>query len=167
MSYVDGIAPAKTVVLGAGSWGTTFAKILGDAAAGTDRKIVLWGRRQEVVDQINDHHRNPRYLSTTELPANISASIDAEEVLKDAQLVVLAVPAQTLREQLRGWAGHLAKDAVVVSLMKGLELGTDQRMSQVIAAELGLSPERIVVVSGPNLAMEIARQEPTASVVAC
>jgi glycerol-3-phosphate dehydrogenase (NAD(P)+) len=167
VSYVDGIAPAKTAVLGAGSWGTTFAKILGDAAAGTDRKIVLWGRRQEVVDQINDHHRNPRYLSTTELPANISASSDVEEVLKDAQLVVLAVPAQTLREQLRGWAGHLAKDAVVVSLMKGLELGTDQRMSQVIAQELNLTQDRIVVVSGPNLAMEIARQEPTASVVAC
>ncbi|MBP2414025.1 glycerol-3-phosphate dehydrogenase (NAD(P)+) [Arthrobacter stackebrandtii] len=167
MSFVDGIAPVKTAVLGAGSWGTTFAKIMGDAAAGTDRKIVLWGRRQEVVDQINDHHRNPRYLSTTELPENISASTDVAEVLKDAQLVVLAVPAQTLREQLRGWAGLIAEDAVVVSLMKGLELGTDQRMSQVIAQELNLTEDRIVVVSGPNLAMEIARQEPTASVVAC
>ncbi|ALE92494.1 glycerol-3-phosphate dehydrogenase [Arthrobacter alpinus] len=167
MSYVDGIAPVKIAVLGAGSWGTTFAKILGDAAAGTDRKIVVWGRRQEVVDQINIHHRNPRYLSTTELPANIGASTDAVEVLRDAELVVLAVPAQTLREQLRGWAGHLAKDVVVVSLMKGLELGTDQRMSQVIEEELGLTPDRVVVISGPNLAMEIARQEPTASVVAC
>lgn len=167
MSFVDGLAPAKIAVLGAGSWGTTFAKVLGDAAAGTDRKIVLWGRRQEVVDQINDHHRNPRYLSTTQLPANISASTDVAEVLKDAELVVLAVPAQTLREQLRGWAGHLAANAVVVSLMKGLELGTDQRMSQVIEQELGIDQERIAVVSGPNLAMEIARQEPTASVVAC
>ncbi|MGA7203589.1 MAG: NAD(P)H-dependent glycerol-3-phosphate dehydrogenase [Specibacter sp.] len=167
MSYVDGAAPAKIAVLGAGSWGTTFAKILGDAAAGTDRKIVLWGRRAEVVDQINNHHRNPRYLSTTELPANISASTDVVDVLANAQLVVVAVPAQTLREQLRGWAGHLAKDAVVVSLMKGLELGTDQRMSEVIGQELNLSPDRVVVVSGPNLAIEIARQEPTASVVAC
>lgn len=167
MSYVDGKAPAKTAVLGAGSWGTTFAKILGDAAAGTDRKIVLWGRREEVVDQINDHHRNPRYLSTTELPTNISASTDVAEVLRGAELVVLAVPAQTLREQLRGWAGLLGKDAVVVSLMKGLELGTDQRMSQVIEQELGITADRVVVVSGPNLAMEIARQEPTASVVAC
>jgi glycerol-3-phosphate dehydrogenase (NAD(P)+) len=167
VSYVDGVAPAKIAVLGAGSWGTTFAKILGDAAAGSDRQIVLWGRRAEVVDQINQHHRNPRYLSTTELPHNISASTDVLEVLAEAQLVVLAVPAQTLREQLRGWAGHLAKDAVVVSLMKGLELGTDQRMSEVIGQELDLTPDRVVVVSGPNLAMEIARQEPTASVVAC
>ncbi|PYI68791.1 glycerol-3-phosphate dehydrogenase [Arthrobacter livingstonensis] len=167
MSYVDGTAPAKIAVLGAGSWGTTFAKVLADAAQGTDRKIVLWGRRQEVVDQINGHHRNPRYLSTTELPHNISASTDVVEVLKDAQLVILAVPAQTLRGQLRGWAGLLAGDAVVVSLMKGLELETDQRMSQVIEGELNLTPDRVVVVSGPNLAMEIARQEPTASVVAC
>ncbi len=132
MSYVDGLAPAKIAVLGAGSWGTTFAKVLGDAAEGTDLRVVLWGRRQEVVDQINDLHRNPRYLSTIELPACISASTDVLEVLRDAELVVLAVPAQTLREQLHGWAGHLAPDAVVVSLMKGLELGTDQRMSQVI-----------------------------------
>lgn len=167
MSYVDGLVPAKIAVLGAGSWGTTFAKILGDAAQGTERKIVLWGRRAEVVEQINDHHRNPRYLSSTELPRNITASTDVSAVLKDAELVIVAVPAQTLREQLRGWAPHLAKDAVVVSLMKGLELHTDQRMSQVIIEELGLTPNRVVVVSGPNLAMEIARQEPTASVVAC
>ncbi|GAA5229344.1 NAD(P)H-dependent glycerol-3-phosphate dehydrogenase [Arthrobacter cryoconiti] len=167
MSYVDGLVPAKIAVLGAGSWGTTFAKILGDAAQGTERKIILWGRRAEVVEQINDHHRNPRYLSSTELPLNITASTDISAVLKDAELVIVAVPAQTLREQLRGWAPHLAKDAVVVSLMKGLELHTDQRMSQVIMEELGLTPNRVVVVSGPNLAMEIARQEPTASVVAC
>lgn len=170
MSFTDGIAPVKTAVLGAGSWGTTFAKILGDAAiaAGQDeRKIVLWGRREEVVDQINNQHRNPRYLAGTELPRNITASTDVQDVLKDAELVILAVPAQTLREQLRGWVDFIAPDAVVVSLMKGLELGTDQRMSQVIEEELKLPANRVAVVSGPNLAMEIARQEPTASVVAC
>lgn len=167
MSYVDGAAPAKIAVLGAGSWGTTFAKVLGDAAAGTDRRIVLWGRRDEVVDQINKQHRNARYLSAVELPANISASTNLAEVLDGAELVVLAVPAQTLREQLHSVAGHLAGDAVVVSLMKGLELGTDARMSEVIAEELSIEANRIAVVSGPNLAMEIARQEPTASVIAC
>src|SRR4029453_15161100 len=81
--------------------------------------------------------------------------------------VCLAVPAQSLRPQLGEWKRLLAPDAIVVSLMKGLELGTDSRMSEVIAEELGLPPERVAVVSGPNLAMEIARQEPTASVVAC
>ncbi len=159
----------SVAVLGAGSWGTTFAKILADAAAasGEERSIRIWGRRPEVVDQINSRSRNPQYLKDVELPATITASVDVREVLRDADLVVLAVPAQSLRPQLREWAGMIGPGAVVVSLMKGLELGTDARMSEVIGAELGLPPERIAVVSGPNLAMEIAREEPTASVVAC
>ncbi|KSU79271.1 NAD(P)-dependent glycerol-3-phosphate dehydrogenase [Arthrobacter sp. BHU FT2] len=161
---------ARTVaVLGAGSWGTTFAKILADAAtaAGTPRDIRLWGRRSEVVEQVNSAHRNDQYLKDVPLPASITASTDVATVLDGADLVVLAVPAQSLRPQLRQWRELIAPDAIVVSLMKGLELGTDARMSQVISEELGLPAERIAVVSGPNLAMEIAREEPTASVVAC
>jgi glycerol-3-phosphate dehydrogenase (NAD(P)+) len=161
---------ARTVaVLGAGSWGTTFAKVLADAAiaAGVPREIRVWGRRGEVVDQINSLHRNVQYLKDIELPANITASTDVREVLRGADLVVLAVPAQSLRPQLREWKDMIDPEAVVVSLMKGLELGTDARMSEVISQELDLPPRRIAVVSGPNLAMEIAREEPTASVVAC
>jgi glycerol-3-phosphate dehydrogenase (NAD(P)+) len=159
----------SVAVLGAGSWGTTFAKILADAAAaaGDPRSIRLWGRRAEVVDQINTSHVNAQYLKDVPLPGSISASTDVAAVLKDADLVVIAVPAQSLRPQLREWKGLIAPDAMVVSLMKGLELGTDARMSEVIGEELGLPAERIAIVSGPNLAMEIAREEPTASVVAC
>jgi glycerol-3-phosphate dehydrogenase (NAD(P)+) len=159
----------SVAVLGAGSWGTTFAKILADAAAaaGDPRTIRLWGRRAEVVDQINTSHVNAQYLKDVPLPGSISASTDVAAVLKDADLVVIAVPAQSLRPQLREWKGLIAPDAMVVSLMKGLELGTDARMSEVIGEELGLPAERIAIVSGPNLAMEIAREEPTASVVAC
>ena len=159
----------SVAVLGAGSWGTTFAKILADAAAaaGDPRTIRLWGRRAEVVDQINTSHVNAQYLKDVQLPESISASTDVAAVLKDADLVVIAVPAQSLRPQLREWKGLIAPDAMVVSLMKGLELGTDARMSEVIGEELGLPAERIAIVSGPNLAMEIAREEPTASVVAC
>ncbi len=159
----------SVAVLGAGSWGTTFAKILADAAtaAGTPREIRLWGRRGEVVEQVNNSHRNHQYLKDVPLPASITASTDVADVLRGADLVVLAVPAQSLRPQLREWRHLIAPDAVVVSLMKGLELGTDARMSQVISEELGLEAGRIAVVSGPNLAMEIAREEPTASVVAC
>ncbi|HET7139949.1 MAG TPA: NAD(P)H-dependent glycerol-3-phosphate dehydrogenase [Arthrobacter sp.] len=168
----DGSRPgsARSVaVLGAGSWGTTFAKILADAAgaAGEQRSIRIWGRRSEVVEQINSSHRNVQYLQETQLPPSITASTDVREVLAGADLVVLAVPAQTLRLQLREWKPLIAPDAVVVSLMKGLELGTDARMSEVISDELGIPAGRIAVVSGPNLAMEIAREEPTASVVAC
>jgi glycerol-3-phosphate dehydrogenase (NAD(P)+) len=156
-------------VLGAGSWGTPFAKILADAAtsSGVERRLRLWGRRAEVVEQINLHHRNPQYLADVELPPSITASTDVAAVLAGADLVVLAVPAQSLRLQLREWKPLLEPDALVVSLMKGLELSTDARMSEVICEELGIPASRIAVVSGPNLAMEIAREEPTASVVAC
>ncbi|NSX36870.1 NAD(P)-dependent glycerol-3-phosphate dehydrogenase [Pseudarthrobacter oxydans] len=159
----------SVAVLGAGSWGTTFAKILADAAAaaGDPRTIRLWGRRAEVVDQINTSHVNEQYLKDVPLPESISASTDVAAVLDGADLVVIAVPAQSLRPQLREWKGLIARDAMMVSLMKGLELGTDARMSEVIGEELGLPAERIAIVSGPNLAMEIAREEPTASVVAC
>jgi glycerol-3-phosphate dehydrogenase (NAD(P)+) len=159
--------PAKVAVLGAGSWGTTFAKVVGDAAKGSDRRIMLWGRRAEVVAQINNRSRNEQYLPGIDLPGNVTASTDVAEVLDGAELVVLAVPAQSLRPQLRDWKPLIGPTAVVVSLMKGLELGTDARMSQVIGQELGLEADRIAVISGPNLAMEIARQQPTASVVAC
>jgi glycerol-3-phosphate dehydrogenase (NAD(P)+) len=160
---------ASVAVLGAGSWGTTFAKILADAAiaSGAEGSIRLWGRRREVVDQINTLHRNEQYLKDVALPPGISASTDVAAVLAGAELVVLAVPAQSLRPQLREWKHLVAPGAVVVSLMKGLELHSDSRMSEVICEELGIPASRVAVVSGPNLAMEIAREEPTASVVAC
>jgi glycerol-3-phosphate dehydrogenase (NAD(P)+) len=161
---------ARTVaVLGAGSWGTTFAKVVADAAtaSGVERRIRLWGRRAEVVDQINTLHKNEQYLKEVVLPPSITASTDVEEVFDGAELVILAVPAQTLRPQLREWKRLLPPEAFVVSLMKGLELHSDARMSEVIGEELGIPANRIAVVSGPNLAMEIAREEPTASVVAC
>jgi glycerol-3-phosphate dehydrogenase (NAD(P)+) len=161
---------ASTVaVLGAGSWGTTFAKILADSAAasGVEGSIRLWGRRAEIVEQINTLHRNEQYLKGIALPASITASTDIAEVLAGAELVVIAVPAQTLRPQLRKWKDQMPPGAFVVSLMKGLELHSDARMSEVICEELGIPASRVAVVSGPNLAMEIAREEPTASVVAC
>ncbi|MHA7276298.1 NAD(P)H-dependent glycerol-3-phosphate dehydrogenase [Arthrobacter sp. HLT1-21] len=159
--------PAVAAVLGSGSWGTTFAKILADAGAAHGTQVRLWARREDVADEINTSRRNSRYLADTVLPGNILCSTDIAEVLDGAELVAVAVPAQSLRPQLQGWKPLLRDDAVVVSLMKGLEIGSDARMSQVIAAELDLPAGRIAVVSGPNLALEIARQEPTASVVAC
>ncbi|WP_026552332.1 NAD(P)H-dependent glycerol-3-phosphate dehydrogenase [Arthrobacter sp. H20] len=159
--------PAVVAVLGAGSWGTTFAKILADAGAPHGTQVRVWARREDVAEEINTSRRNSRYLSDTELPENITSSANIAEVLAGAELVAVAVPAQSLRPQLQGWKHLLREDAVVVSLMKGLEVGSDARMSQVIAAELDIPAQRIAVVSGPNLALEIARQEPTASVVAC
>lgn len=154
---------AKTAVLGAGSWGTAFALVLADA--GND--VHMWGRRQEVCDTINDKRENTEYLPGIEIPDAVEASHDPVHVLQERDVVVLAVPSQQLRANLEEWAEYIPDDAIIVSLMKGIELGTHKRMSEVIAELTGAGPGRIAVVSGPNLAKEIAQREPAASVVAC
>jgi glycerol-3-phosphate dehydrogenase (NAD(P)+) len=150
-------------VFGAGSWGTAFSIVLADA--GND--VTMWARREEVAAAINESRENTEYLPGIELPSQVSATHDVEKALHGADVVVLATPSQTLRGNLVEWAPYVEDDAVLVSLMKGVELGTLERMSQVIAEVTGAGPERIAVVSGPNLAREIAQREPAASVVAC
>jgi glycerol-3-phosphate dehydrogenase (NAD(P)+) len=154
---------SKVAVFGAGSWGTAFSIVLSDA--GND--VTIWGRREDVCATINDKRENTDYLPGIELDRRISATHDPEEALAGAETVVLAVPSQTLRQNLDAWAPHIPSDAVLVSLMKGVELGSLKRMSEVIAEVTGAAPERIAVVSGPNLAKPIAMREPAASVVAC
>jgi glycerol-3-phosphate dehydrogenase (NAD(P)+) len=127
----------------------------------------MWGRRAELVDQINQSHVNGDYLPDLLLPEAISATNDPRQALDRVDMVVLAVPSQQLRTNLARWAGVLPPEVPVVSLMKGVELGTTKRMSEVIAEVGHVSMERIVVVSGPNLAREIAAKQPAASVVAC
>ncbi|NUL43608.1 NAD(P)-dependent glycerol-3-phosphate dehydrogenase [Cellulosimicrobium funkei] len=161
--------PEKLVVVGAGSWGTTFAKVLADSAIErgvVEPEIVLWARRPEVAEDITLRKRNTDYLPDIDLPACLSATTDLAEAVAGAGLVVLAIPAQEVRGHLPSIRAHLDPAAVVVSLVKGLERGTDARMSELCAEELSLPEERFAVVSGPNLALEIARQEPTATVVA-
>lgn len=159
--------PRKIAVMGAGSWGTTFAKVMADAVAENGVAVQIWARRDDAAREINERHTNSRYLRDTKLPQNISASSDRQEVLAGADLVVLAIPSQSLRAELESFKNLIEPEVVVLSLMKGLERGTDLRMSQVIAEVAELPAERIAVLSGPNLAMEIAREQPTASVVAC
>jgi glycerol-3-phosphate dehydrogenase (NAD(P)+) len=154
---------SRVAVMGAGSWGTAFALVLADAG----HEVRMWGRREEVCDAITSQHENPEYMPGIDLPSVITASHDAGWVLAGAQLVVLAVPSQTLRANLEQWAPALPPGAPVVSLMKGVELGTHLRMSEVIAEVADVGPDRICVVSGPNLAREIAQRQPAASVVAC
>jgi glycerol-3-phosphate dehydrogenase (NAD(P)+) len=152
----------KAAVLGAGSWGTAYAKVLGDAGG----DVTLWARREEVAAAIRQYGTNPDYLPSVRLPERVTATSDAEEAIRDAELVVLAVPSQTLRGNLTGWRDWIAPDATLVSLAKGIELGTTKRMSEVIVEEGGVKLDRVVVVSGPNLAAEIAAEQPTATVVA-
>ncbi|GAA1766906.1 NAD(P)H-dependent glycerol-3-phosphate dehydrogenase [Nocardioides hankookensis] len=153
----------KVAVFGAGSWGTAFSIVLADA--GND--VTLWARREEVAAAVNEQRENADYLPGVELPPAIQATHDVEKALHGADVVVLATPSQSLRENLSQWAPYVEPGATFVSLMKGVELGTLERMSQVIAEITEAGPERIAVISGPNLAKEIARREPAASVVAC
>ncbi|HPB71715.1 MAG TPA: NAD(P)H-dependent glycerol-3-phosphate dehydrogenase [Phycicoccus sp.] len=148
-------------VFGTGSWGTAFALVLADAGT----PVRMWGRRADMVARINAGE-NATYLPGVELPPTITASSDAEAVAAGADIVVLAVPSQTLRANLTQWGHVLPGEAAVVSLMKGVELGTSKRMSEVVEEVGGVERERIVVVSGPNLAREIAAKQPAASVVA-
>lgn len=153
----------RAAVLGAGSWGTAFGKVLADA--GCD--VMLWARRQQVADAIQAGRRNPDYLDDIELPSRLRATGDPLAALASADLVVLAVPSQTLRDNLLAWRPAIPAGATLVSLMKGVELGTSQRMSEVIREVADVAAERVAVVSGPNLAREIALEQPAASVVAC
>jgi glycerol-3-phosphate dehydrogenase (NAD(P)+) len=153
----------KAAVMGAGSWGTTFAQVLCDAGT----PAVLFARNPEVAKVISATRENPAYLPGITLTEALRATADPAEALDGADLVVLAIPAQSLRENLASWAPLLPPTALLVSLMKGIELGSCNRMSEVIAEVAGAPAERIAVVSGPNLSREIARREHAATVVAC
>lgn len=153
----------RCAVFGTGSWGTAFAMILADAGC----EVSLWGRRPELTGTINRTRHNPDYFPDLELPPGVTATSDPAEAAAGAEFAVLVVPSQTLRANLEAWSPVLDPRTVLVSMMKGVELGSGKLMSEVIAEVTGAGPERIAVVSGPNLAAEIVRRQPAASVVAC
>jgi glycerol-3-phosphate dehydrogenase (NAD(P)+) len=124
-------------------------------------------RRAEVAEEINAAHTNVGYLPGVVLPQGIRATADPAEALDGVRTVILGVPSQTMRTNLESWRGGIAADATLVSLAKGIELGTCLRMSQVIVAVTGADPGQVAVVSGPNLAAEVAEEQPAATVVAC
>ena len=163
MSLPDTTSPKKTkvAVLGAGSWGTTFAKILCDAGA----DVTIWARRPELAREISESKRNSDYLPGINLPRNLWASSKLPEVLDGAEQVYLSVPSQTLRGNLQIVRELIPSDALIISLMKGVEKGTRFRMSEVIHQELRIDGGRVAVASGPNLALEIAKEQPTAAVI--
>jgi glycerol-3-phosphate dehydrogenase (NAD(P)+) len=150
----------RIAVLGAGSWGTTFAKVLADAGG----EVTLWARRSEVAREIRESNRNSDYLPGINLPPGLDATDQIERALEGAKQVYVAVPSQHLRVEIAKFAPLISSDALVVSLMKGVEAGSGLRMSEVFNQVGGFEIERIAVVSGPNLALEIARNQPTAAV---
>ncbi|MDV6013487.1 NAD(P)H-dependent glycerol-3-phosphate dehydrogenase [Haloechinothrix sp. LS1_15] len=157
------IVPQRIAVLGAGSWGTSFAKVLCDAG----RDVTMWARRAEVAAEIAEGGSNERYLPGVRLPDGLSATSDPGRALDGAEAVVLAVPSQQLRTNLTGWRDLLPARGALISLAKGVELGTLKRMSEVITEVTGADERRVVAVAGPNLAREIAEEQPSAAVLAC
>lgn len=149
-------------VLGTGSWGTAFSTVLAEAGA----SVRLWGRRSDQAERINTTHENADYLPGIELPEAIVATTDVAQALNEAEMVVVALPSQKVREAMAQWQHLIPRDAAVVSLMKGIERGTGARMSEVLASAGDIDPERIAALSGPNLAREIAVRQPSASVIA-
>lgn len=153
----------NVAVMGAGSWGTTLAKVFADAG----NEVRLWARRAELAEAINTRHENPDYLPDLPLPESIQATTDPAQALGDASIVIFGVPSQPLRANLEDWAPLLPQDATVVSISKGVEKETLNLMSEVIADAAGVEEERIAVLSGPNLAKEVAQEQPAATVIAC
>ncbi|MET8137464.1 NAD(P)H-dependent glycerol-3-phosphate dehydrogenase [Streptomyces sp. NPDC005251] len=154
---------ARAAVLSAGSWGTAVAKVLADAGS----TVIVHARRCEIADAINTVHRNPGYFPDVELPASLTATTDPAAALDGAEYLVLSIPAQSLRTNLAAWAPHIGPDTVIVSLMKGIELGSGERPSRVITEVTGVSADRVAVLSGPNLAREIMDGRPAAATIAC
>jgi glycerol-3-phosphate dehydrogenase (NAD(P)+) len=150
-------------VIGAGNWGTTFAQVLCDAGTPT----ALWCRRQEVADTINSSRCNQDYLPGFTLPPSLRATSDPADALAGASIVVFAMPSQTLRQNLVNFVALIPPGALLVSLMKGIELDTGKRMSEVIADVADWPTDQIAVITGPNLAHEIAQRQYAGAVVAC
>ncbi len=152
----------QITVLGAGSWGTALAALL----AANGHAVRLWAREERLVSTLRSERENARYLPGIRLSPNIEPMTDRAEAAAQSQVVVFAVPSGALRQVAEEFAPYIAPDMLLLSASKGLEDNTGLRMSQVLAATLRCAEERTVVLSGPNLAVEMARGVPTASVAA-
>jgi glycerol-3-phosphate dehydrogenase (NAD(P)+) len=150
-------------VVGAGSWGTAFAAVL----AANHVPTLIWARRPELAREINAKHLTQSYLPDIPLPTTLRATADIEEAVGPAAVVVMATPSHALREKMKEIGPLIPIDAAVVSLTKGVEQDSLLRMTEVISEAGNVEPERTATVSGPNLAKEVAKGLPGATVVAC
>ena len=151
-------------VMGAGSWGTALAKVFADGG----NEVILWARRRELAEAITQTGYNADYLPGIALPTSIRATADPRHALEaGVDIVVLAVPSQTVRDNLEQWSAFLPESATLVAVSKGIETASLLRVSEVIAEASGVSADRVAVLSGPNLAKEIAAEQPAATVIAC
>jgi glycerol-3-phosphate dehydrogenase (NAD(P)+) len=151
---------SKVVVLGAGQWGSTLAQVLCDAG----NHVLIWGRNQVVVDEINNSHTNTQYLNENSLPVGLKATTDLKEAFEYSNIYILAVPAQTLRENLKIWKPYVQPGAVYVSTLKGIEVSTMSRMTEIIHEVM--ETNNVAIITGPNLANELVLRQPAGAVAA-
>jgi glycerol-3-phosphate dehydrogenase (NAD(P)+) len=151
---------SKVTVFGAGAWGSTMAQVLTDSG----NEVLLWGRSQKVVDEINNSHSNKKYLDDHILPSELLASTDLKEAFDFSEIYVLAIPSTQLRETLKLWKHHFSDNCLIISTLKGIEISTQLRMSEIITEVLG--PHKIALITGPNLAAELILRQPAGAVAA-
>jgi glycerol-3-phosphate dehydrogenase (NAD(P)+) len=151
---------STVTVFGAGAWGSTMAQVLSDA--GND--VLLWGRSKDVIAEINSAHTNKKYLVKHELPLSLQATTDLAQAFAHSHIYVLAIPAQQLRLTLEEWKPFFSTDSIIVSTLKGIEISTQMRMTEVIQDVLG--PRPIAIITGPNLADELVLRQPAGAVAA-
>ena len=149
----------KIAVIGAGSWGTTLAVLLGEK--GFD--VKLWARREELANEIESKKENVQYLPGIKIPDTVIAEHSLKNALNSSEIIIIAIPSEFLRNSIKEIKPYF-KSQIIVSVTKGLEHHTCKRMSQVIEEELGRA--KIAVLSGPNHAEEVSIKMPTASVIA-
>jgi glycerol-3-phosphate dehydrogenase (NAD(P)+) len=151
---------SRITVFGAGAWGSTLAQVLCDAG----NEVLLWGRNAETVAEINDAHTNQRYLAGQVLPSNLSATTDLDEAFAFSQTYVLAIPSTQLRATLNEWKGRFSAECTIVSTLKGIEVSTMLRMTEIIEQVLG--KHKVAILTGPNLADELILRQPAGAVAA-
>jgi glycerol-3-phosphate dehydrogenase (NAD(P)+) len=151
---------SRVSVFGAGAWGSTLAQVLCDAG----NEVLLWGRNAETVGEINDSHTNHRYLAGQVLPTTLRATTDLDETFAFSQIYVLAIPSTQLRATLNEWKPRFSADCTIVSTLKGIEVSTMLRMTEIIEQVLG--KHKIALLTGPNLADELILRQPAGAVAA-
>ena len=149
---------SKVAFIGGGSFGTALAVLL--AKKGND--VTIFNRDKNVVDDINNNKRNSKYIKNLVIPDNIEACLSIDDAVNSVEFVVLAVPSHTIRDMVKKIKGKIGKDTIIISIAKGIEEGTDERLSVVIEEELS---NPVVIVSGPSHAEEVAAELPTTLVV--
>ncbi len=151
---------SRITVFGAGAWGSTLAQVLCDGG----NEVLLWGRNAETISEINGSHTNQRYLAAQVLPAELRATTDLDEAFAFSQTYVLAIPSTQLRATLNDWKDRFSTDCTIVSTLKGIEVSTMLRMTEIIEEVLG--KHKVAILTGPNLADELILRQPAGAVAA-